>query len=289
MNIPSSPTLADPTSYSAPSDSELLRSALEGDTRALHQLLLRFQDLVYPLALRMLWGAADARDATQEILLKITTHLASFEERSNPRTWVYRIATNHLLNCRRSRTETGIVSFDAFGRCLAQMPDAEPLPDQVAVIEEARIGCLIGMLACLDRTQRIVFLLGEILDFTDVEASAVLSMSADQFRQTLSRTRKQLYEFLGGNCGLANPKNPCRCAKKTRAFVAAGIVDPKRLQFVPEHLDRVETQAVACHQAVKQFLDQGYANLYRTLPTAKAPNVVESLEQLLAIQSQPCS
>jgi RNA polymerase sigma factor (sigma-70 family) len=53
----------------------------------------------------MLYHPQDAEDATQEILVKILTRLSSFEGRSSFRTWLYRIAVNHLLNIRRSRVE----------------------------------------------------------------------------------------------------------------------------------------------------------------------------------------
>ena len=46
-------------------------------------------------------------------------------------------------------------------------------------------------------------------------------------------------------CGLMNPDNPCRCSRKTAAFVRDGIVDPQRLQFAEAHVARVRTQAPA--------------------------------------------
>jgi RNA polymerase sigma factor (sigma-70 family) len=48
----------------------------------------------------MLGQPEDARDATQEILLKIVTHLSGFRGESSFRTWYYRIGCNHLLNFR---------------------------------------------------------------------------------------------------------------------------------------------------------------------------------------------
>ena len=49
----------------------------------------------------MLWHPEDAQ-ATQEILLRIVTHLATFRRESSFYTWVYRIAANHLLRWRLS-------------------------------------------------------------------------------------------------------------------------------------------------------------------------------------------
>ena len=48
--------------------------------------------------------AEECRDLAQETFLKAFSHLDSFRGEANPRTWLFRIALNHLLNARRSRT-----------------------------------------------------------------------------------------------------------------------------------------------------------------------------------------
>jgi RNA polymerase sigma factor (sigma-70 family) len=74
----------------------LIDAALGGSEPALGALVRGVQDEVYSLALRMLGQRADAQDATQEILIRILTSLASFERRSAVSTWVYSVAANHL-------------------------------------------------------------------------------------------------------------------------------------------------------------------------------------------------
>ncbi len=70
-------------SRSAEADLDLVRLATEGDVAALETLLRRYQPWVFNLALYMLQVRADAEDATQEILLKVTTALASFRGTSS--------------------------------------------------------------------------------------------------------------------------------------------------------------------------------------------------------------
>lgn len=66
-------------------------------------------------------GPADAEDATQEIFLKAITHLGGFRQESGFRTWLYRIAANHLLDrCRTTK------SFDQVARMLAGTDDTVP-------------------------------------------------------------------------------------------------------------------------------------------------------------------
>src|SRR5688500_17752283 len=90
---------------------KFVERAREGDGRALEQVILAIKDGVFGLAVRMLWHPDDAEDATQEILMKVVTHLGTFRNESAFRTWVYRIATNHLLNVRQSRVEREGITF----------------------------------------------------------------------------------------------------------------------------------------------------------------------------------
>ena len=56
----------------------LVDKATAGDKKALETLVAGVQDLVFNLSLRMLGTFADAEDATQDILLKMITHLSAF-------------------------------------------------------------------------------------------------------------------------------------------------------------------------------------------------------------------
>ncbi len=149
----------------APPDGDLARAAASGDRSALDALLRRHQRWIYNLALRMLWNAHDAEDATQEILLKIATRLGSYRGESTLRTWAWRIAANHILSRRRGRTEEVIHGFECYGAALAATAETEwneVGPEDRLLVQEAAIGCTVGLLLCLDREQRLAFVLGEI-------------------------------------------------------------------------------------------------------------------------------
>jgi RNA polymerase sigma factor (sigma-70 family) len=68
---------------------ELIDLAILGDKRALENLLLSVQDLVFNLSLRMLGTVNDAEDATQEIMIKVMTHLSTFRKESAFSTWAF--------------------------------------------------------------------------------------------------------------------------------------------------------------------------------------------------------
>src|SRR5262249_8753036 len=150
----------------------------------------------------------DAEDATQEILIKALTRLSSFEGRSRFRTWLYRIVVNHVLTMKRGRAEPATAGFDCYAHGLDATPDLG-LPDPRSVpadlrvlVDEARISCTTGMLLCLDREQRLTYILGDILGVSDTVGAELLETTADNFRQRLARARRDLHSFMNDKCGL---------------------------------------------------------------------------------------
>ena len=71
-----------------PAIETMVEQAKEGHKDALEALIRSIQDRIYGLSIRMLYHPADAEDATQEILIKVITHLDSFRGESAFTTWV---------------------------------------------------------------------------------------------------------------------------------------------------------------------------------------------------------
>jgi hypothetical protein len=148
------------------------------------------------------------------------------------------------------------------------------------LVDEARIGCSSGMLLCLDREQRLVYILGEIFGVTALVGAELLDVSRDNFRQKLSRARRDLHNFMHDRCGLVNAANPCRCAKKTQAFMRAGYVDPSNLLFAKDHVIRVREVAVKVHEDMAS-LDEAYAEVHRDHPFQTPPDLVAAVKALI--------
>ena len=257
-------------------------------------MIERHRPWIYNVALRIVYLPQDADDATQEILVKAVTSLSSFEGRSRLRTWLYRIAVNHLLNMRRTRAEEAGYTFERYGQGLDATPDLD-LPDPSAVpadlqllVDEARIGCTMGMLLCLDREQRLVYVLGEIFAVADAVGAELLDVSRDAFRQRLSRARRDLHQFMDRKCGLVNRANPCRCARKTQAFIAAGFVDPASLLFSAAHVTRVRERAPSVHEEITA-LDAACAAIHRDHPFHMPPALAGAIRDLLRKRCPPAT
>lgn len=269
------------------SDDVFVERAKGGDRAALEQLVLRHQAWIYNIAVRMVFQPQDAEEVTQEVLIKAITHLSSFEGKSKFRTWLYRIAANHVLNMRRRGGEAQTTTFADYGAAIDGTPDLDP-PDAKSVpvdvpllVEEAKVSCTMGMLLCLDRRQRLVFTLGEILGASDTQGGEILEISPDNFRQCLARARRDLYRFMHGQCGLVNAENPCRCAKKTAGFIRDGHVDPNRLLFAAPHVERVGEAARETVRTVEDVLERQYAAIYREHPFLEPADKLAWLRRLL--------
>jgi RNA polymerase sigma factor (sigma-70 family) len=264
---------------------ERARAAATGDRAAAQEILDAVQDDVYGLALRMLGHPADAEDAAQEILVIVLTHLSSFRGDSQLRTWVWRIAANHLAQVRRGRRET--ITFETLDERLRTGldPEGEPAPDPEsdALTRELRLRCTEAMLLSLDREHRIAYVLGDIFNLSGDEAADVLAIDAAAFRKRLSRARSRLYEFMRGWCGVYDADNPCRCAKQTAAAVTRGIIAPEDLYFSKQ---RVRPTSAALARATEEVTDlMRAAEVLRGPSSYLAPlTLLASLRELLTSQ-----
>jgi RNA polymerase sigma factor (sigma-70 family) len=265
---------------------DLVREARDGDRESLERLVLSIQDRVHGLAIRMLWNPEGARDATQEILIRIVTRLGSFRGASSFTTWVYRVAANYLLTVRKSRLEEERYTFRRFGKELDEgLFDGGVLrgPDQALLLEEVKIGCTLGMLQCLDRPHRLAYILGEILEMEGDEAAHALGIQPAAFRKRLSRARDAVVAFTRAKCGLVNPARPCRCRRRLPAALRSGRVTPGHLLFASDS-QRADSFPGVLAEIRRLEEMRRAAALFRSHPSFLAPDdTVASVRKLLGI------
>jgi RNA polymerase sigma factor (sigma-70 family) len=266
-------------------------AAARGGLAALDAVLVAIQPGVFNLAVRMLGNREDAADATQEILLKVVTHLGGFRAEAAFTTWVFQVARNHLLTASTRNRESPEVSLEAmagrlalgldFARAQAGADVALTPEDHVAARQMA-LGCTQNMLMSLDREQRLVYVLDVAFELSSTEAAQVLGITPEAYRQRLARARSRLDAFANGTCGLANAHAPCSCERQLPASrhvaaqaAACGTGDPPRLIAV----HRAE-QAQAQRQLEALLRMGDAAAVFRAHPDYRAPGA-----QLDAIRS----
>ena len=214
----------------------LVTEATAGDKKALETLITSVQDMVFNMSLRMLGTFADAEDATQDILLKMITHLSSFRGESAFTTWVFRIAANYLKNYKKHMFAKCPLNFAFYGEDIenAKIQDVPDLTQNVEkdiLAEELKHSCTNVMLQCLDVDSRCIFILGTMFHLDSHIAAEVLEMTPEAYRQRLSRVRKKMAEFLGQYCG-AYGSGKCNCKDRVNYAIQNHRINPMQLDYV---------------------------------------------------------
>jgi RNA polymerase sigma factor (sigma-70 family) len=271
--------------HNGPSLERLVDQAREGRKDALEELVRRIQDRVYGLALRALFLPADAEDATQEILIRVITHLGDFKGESRFTTWVFRIAANHLLTTRKRRAEKRGFSFEraeeAIEAALASSSAVPEVCESGLIVEEVRLACLQGMLLCLSREIRLAFILGIVFEVTSTEGGRILNITGATFRQRLSRGRREIQDFMTRKCSLIDPANPCACARLIPYEAKIGMLDPKDLRLAAHRCHARGSESAAGRLQELGELRR-VAALFRSHPDYAAPeSFVESVRSLV--------
>ncbi|MCI8672025.1 MAG: RNA polymerase sigma factor [Lachnospiraceae bacterium] len=214
----------------------LVDQATSGDKDALETLITGVQDMVFNLSLRMLGTFADAEDATQDILLKMITHLSSFRGDSAFTTWVFRIAANHLKNYKKHMFARYPLSFEYYGNDIENgeienIPDLTQNVEKEILAEELKMSCTNVMLQCLDTESRCIFILGTMFKLDSRIAGDILEITPEAYRQRLSRIRRKMADFLGEYCGEYGG-GKCRCKDRVNYAIQSHRLNPLQPDYM---------------------------------------------------------
>ncbi len=262
-------------------DLNLISRAKDGDAKALEHLVSAIKDRVHHLALRMVADPGHAEDATQEILIRIITHLGNFRGESRFETWVYRVATNYLLTAKSVLSRLPPLSFDLFEEDLVTGladPDAAVAEDHV-MLNDLRIRCTMAMLLCLDPISRATYVLGDILEFDHNEAADILEMSRPAYRKRLSRARAEVEAFTARACGLTSQAGRCACPRRLPAAQAAGRVGvtPEAIFAEAPAYQDIKADAARAQEALATLKLQR-----ATGPLLAGPDLLDQIDRILA-------
>lgn len=229
----------------------LIDQATAGDKQALETLLGGVQDLVFNLSLRMMGTFPDAEDASQDILLKVMTHLSSFKKESSFSTWVFAIAVNHLKNYKKHMFAKYPLTFDYYGddilhANLEDVPDLTQDVEKAVLAEELKLSCTNVMLQCLDTESRCIFILGTMFHVDSRIAGDILGLTPEVYRKRLSRVRKKMADFLREYCGEYGG-GTCHCESRVNYAIQNHRIHPSSLDFynaVPKQVSLEVTAAM---------------------------------------------
>ncbi|MEX2372870.1 MAG: sigma-70 family RNA polymerase sigma factor, partial [Dehalococcoidia bacterium] len=119
----------------------LVERARAGDLQAFNSLVLRYQDGLYSLTLRMLGSSQPAEDATQEAFIRAWQRIDTFRGGSF-KSWLFTIAANQARDELRRRVRRPAQSLDQArddpDRADLDPPGDEPSPEAEAERGEMR-------------------------------------------------------------------------------------------------------------------------------------------------------
>ena len=172
----------------------LVERAREGDGRAFDRLMIETQQRVMGTAWRLLGSREDARDACQEVYLRVFRHLSRFRAGEDFYAWLYRITVNVCRDAGRRRRRNPTVAAPAVE--LSTPPEAEQ-----DMLGAERWNLLLQALASLPAKERAALVLRDLEGLTSEQVARVLGSRAATVRGQIASARLRIREFCVGLLG----------------------------------------------------------------------------------------
>jgi RNA polymerase sigma-70 factor, ECF subfamily len=180
-------------------DRDLVDRARGGDRVAFGELVRRHQRRLHRLALHMLRDRAEAEDVTQEAFVRAYGALARFDGRSEPYTWLYRIAVNLSLNAIRARKSarrsSGAASDDPRLDGITRETKSQST-DPTDAAKRQLYGALAQAIDDLSETLRTTLVLVCIDGRSHEEAAEILGAPEGTIAWRVHEARRKLREAL---------------------------------------------------------------------------------------------
>lgn len=187
------------------SDEELVKAFLrDRDEEAFGEIVNRYGDKIYGLALRITRNPSDAEEILQEVLIALIKVLDRFRRESKFSTWLYRIAVN--ISYKHIRTEKkkyekessfeDYVSYDRDGAINGvQIKDWSDRPDE-ELQRRKGIEAVENAVSELPELYKIVFHLRDVEELTNTEVAKSLGLSVTAVKSRILRARLFLRDRL---------------------------------------------------------------------------------------------
>jgi len=186
-------------------DGLLIERCRKGDSTAIERLVLKYQNRIYNVVLKICADPDDAAELTQETFVKVIENLSKFEGRSSFYTWAFRIAVNLTLNYCQRNAKLTVRSLDSeevpydhqATHALKELLSDDRSPDPAAMAQNKEVyEIALNALKQLDEAQRTVLVLRDIEGMSYARIAEVLGIELGTVRSRLSRARNKLREIL---------------------------------------------------------------------------------------------
>ncbi len=179
------------------SEQALIDASRKGEVQAFNLLVLRYQELVYNLAYRMLGDGEAAADVAQDAFVAAYKGLGGFRDGSF-KSWLLRIASNACYDELRRRQRRRSLSLDELTdaeEAPVEFSDAADGPEELALRREMLEHIQSGLLV-LPPDQRLAVVLSDVQGLAYEEIAQVAKCSVGTVKSRLSRGRARLRQYL---------------------------------------------------------------------------------------------
>jgi len=208
---------------------ELVDRAKRGDTAAFDELVRKYRDRVYALALTLTGQASDADDITQDAFLKAYHKLPEFEGRSEFFTWIYRITLHRALNAKRDRKRRRTVPLDDPRLVAAVAVDAHGDPERAFQLRQ-RYRALLEAFDRLTALLQTTVVLTTLQGLSYKEAAVVLETTEGTIAWRIHEARRKMQSYLDS---LEPGAGPARLKRRPMSDSAILRLEQALLQLVP--------------------------------------------------------
>lgn len=231
-------------------------------------LVDQYSTKIYNLAYRVTFNRADADDVVQETFLQVFKGLEDFRGDSSIGTWIYRIALTNALKVKKKVTKEFLESLDRYVEetkhdIPAEVQDWFTDPAKTLLLKELtneiRYGCQQVMMQELPDTQKVVFILRVIFDFSYKDISEILQLPEDVIKSRLKRARATLSRHLREKCVWVREGGNERCCRSNIGIVLAQ--DTEILKRVYERVNENSESPEPASTLQKNYIDFIYKNL----------------------------
>ncbi len=181
-------------------DSELIAQYLRTqDADYFTVLYRRYASKVFAKCITMLLDEGQARDATQDIFIKVLLNLSKFTELSSFSTWVYSITYNYCIDLIRKRKKMPLIFTEDMGKVSRETEDVDDIPDSVLLeMEQNRLERVFELLPPGDKA---ILLMKYIDEMSIRDIGTVLSKTESAIKMQIMRAKhksQSIYEELFG-------------------------------------------------------------------------------------------
>jgi len=175
----------------------LIKRAAAGDTAAFEQIMIHSQQKVMSLSWRMLGNEADARDASQEVFLRVYKYLGRFKQDQDFFAWVYQITVNVCRDIAKKRQRhsaqfPSLTSGDGERDANAFEVAADQEGADEALIAAQQRELIAGAMSTLPAKERAAIVLRDIEGLATDEVARILKSSSTTVRSQISSARRKI-------------------------------------------------------------------------------------------------